>query len=153
VVVKVGTLEQRLMVFGLRVWSKGLTGISISPAQPFEQLPLKWEEAFGGFDTSGDKPLEEPRNPVGRGLVRDTNLLVNQLAPASEDPGDLIRSPRSRPTPMGVGPLGRHWAPRRSYAGTMDENWKKERMPLLPLDFDERYNQLAPPKLIAPSYL
>jgi hypothetical protein len=154
VLVRVGAVETKLRVFGLRVWFKGIAGIGLTPPQPFEQLPLRWEYAYGGFDASDpEKPLEEPRNPVGRGLIRDPSALIHEPAPAIEDPADLISSHRSRPAPAGVGALGRHWAPRRSYAGTMDERWKKERMPLAPLDFDERYNQVATPKLITPSYL
>lgn len=154
VTVRVGALERRLRVFGLRVWYKGIAGLSLSPPQPFEELPLRWEYAYGGFDDSNpEKPLEEARNPVGRGIARDPSTLVHQPAPAIEDPADLISTHRSKPEPAGVGPLGRHWAPRRSYLGTMDERWRKERMPLPPLDFDERYNQVASPRLIAPGYL
>ncbi len=43
--------------------------------------------------------------------------------------------------------------PRRKYAGTYDERWKKERMPLPPLDFDYRFNQAAPPDQITATYL
>ncbi|HKD39538.1 MAG TPA: DUF2169 domain-containing protein [Myxococcaceae bacterium] len=151
---RVGPVETKLRVFGLRVWYKGIAGLALSPPQPFEELPLRWEYAYGGFDASvPEKPLEEPRNPVGRGVARDPSTLIHKAAPAIEDPADLISSHRSKPAPAGVGALGRHWEPRRSFAGTMDERWKKERMPLLPLDFDERYNQVAPRKLIAPSYL
>jgi hypothetical protein len=35
----------------------------------------------------------------------------------------------------------------------MDEAWMEERMPLLPPDFDDRFNQAAPPELITPSHL
>jgi hypothetical protein len=42
-----------------------------------------------------------------------------------------------------VGPLSRNQEPRRSFAGTYDENWVKQRMPLLPEDFDLRYNHSA----------
>ena len=152
--VKVGPVQTQLRVFGVRIWQKGLTGIGLSDPRPFEEQALRWEQAFGGFDTSDPSgPLEEPRNPVGKGLVRDPATLVNTLAPSIEDPHDLIKGPKSRPTPAGVGPLGRHWMPRRAFTGTMDERWKKERLPLLPIDFDDRYNQLAPPSLIAPAPL
>jgi len=152
--VKVGPVERNLRVFGLRVWYQGIAGLSLSPPQPFEELALRWEYAYGGFDDSNpEKPLEEARNPVGCGVARDPKALVHQPAPAIEDPADLISSHRSKPEPAGVGPLGRHWAPRRSFLGTMDERWKKERMPLPPLDFDPHHNQAAPPRLIAPAYL
>jgi len=42
------------------------------------------------------------------------------------------------------GPIGRLEEPRRTYAGTYDDAWQRERMPLLPLDFDARYHLAAP---------
>lgn len=155
VLVRVGPVKKLLRVFGTRVWYQRLTSLALSPPEPFESRPIKWEEAFGGFDdTDRDKPpLEEPRNPVGRGLARSRASLVDKPGPSVEDPTDLISNDSSRPTPAGLGALGRHWMPRRQYVGTIDDLWKKERMPLLPVDFDERYNQLATPELITPSPL
>jgi hypothetical protein len=42
---------------------------------------------------------------------------------------------------------------RRKYAGTYDEQWQKERCPLLPDDFDERFLQAAPTALTVPGYM
>jgi hypothetical protein len=155
VFVQVGPVKKLLRVFGPRVWSKGLGSLlTPSPPQPFESLSLQWEYAFGGADGSDPKKLlEEPRNPVGCGLARDGDSLLDKPAPRIEDPTDLITTHKTRPAPAGVAPLGRHWAPRRRYVGTTDETWMKERMPLLPHDFDERYNQVATPELITPTYL
>jgi len=47
--------------------------------------------------------------------------------------------------PMAFGPLGRTWLPRRQYAGTYDETWLDNRVPLLPMDFDDRYFQASAP--------
>jgi hypothetical protein len=154
VLVRVGPVKKLLRVFGTRVWYRGVTTLALSPPEPFQTQPVRWEYAFGGYDDSDPtKPIEEPRNPVGRGLARDRSTLVDQPGPSVEDPTDLITNDKSRPAPAGVGALGRHWMPRRQYVGTIDDLWKKERMPLLPLDFDERYNQLATPELIAPAPL
>ncbi|MDY7231164.1 DUF2169 family type VI secretion system accessory protein [Hyalangium rubrum] len=153
--VEVGPVAKSLRVFGTRVWYKGALGLTLGPPEPFTSLPLRWEYAYGGVDASDPSkpPLEEPRNPLGRGVTRDSNALVHQLGPQIEDPADLISTVRTKPAPAGVGALGRHWEPRRRYTGTMDERWMKERMPLLPLDFDERHHQLATPALICPEYL
>jgi hypothetical protein len=51
------------------------------------------------------------------------------------------------------GPLRRDEGPRKRYAGTYDQDWVENRMPLLPADFDPRHNQVAPPGQIAPGYL
>jgi hypothetical protein len=39
------------------------------------------------------------------------------------------------------------------WAGTYDEKWEKDRLPLLPRDFDERFYQCAPPDQQTPEYL
>ncbi len=154
VLVRVGPLKRQLRVFGLRVWYRALGGISLTPPQPFEEVPLRWEYAFGGSDVSNPKkPAVEPRNPFGRGMACDPAKLIHQPGPQVEDPADLIHSQRSRPAPAGVGPVAPHVLPRSRYAGTHDGRWEKERMPLPPLDFDDRHNQIAPPELIAPDYL
>ncbi len=151
VYVKVGPVERALLVFGLRLWYEGVVGLAMTQPEPFESLPLRWEYAYGGSDyTEGERPLEEPRNPVGRGVARKPATLVHEPAPQIEAPADLMQSQRSTPTPAGVGAIGRHWEPRRRYLGTIDDQWMDERMPLLPLDHDPRFNQVAPPELITP---
>ncbi len=153
VLVRVGPVEQVLRVHGPRVWFRGATGLALSPAEPVEEVALRWEFAFGGADFEDElKPLEEARNPVGRGIARDPATLVHEPGPQIEDPRHPIVGLRGA-VPAGVGALGRHWEPRRRYVGTYDEAWKRERMPLPPLDFDTRFNQAAPPALITPEPL
>jgi hypothetical protein len=152
VALRVGGIQKAVRVYGPRVWVKGLVGLALSPPEPFESMELRWENAWGGRDdTDPRKPLEEPRNPVGRGVARDPAKLVHQLGPSIEDPAHPLDG-RS-PAPAGVGPIGRHFMPRRRYAGTYDEAWKKTRMPLPPQDYDPRFEQVAPPDQIAPGYL
>jgi len=154
VTVRVGPVSKRLKVFGTRVWCQGVVGMTLSDPQPFQELPLRWEYAYGGMDTSDPKKVaHEPRNPFGRGVAADPSTLEHQPGPQIEDPDDLISSARSRPAPAGVGTIGSQFQPRLGYAGTYDDRWQKERMPLPPLDFDERHNQVATPGLITPSYL
>ena len=121
VLVRVGAVERALRVFGARVWYKGVTGLSFTPPEPFESMPLKWELAFGGRDTSSAKLLEEPRNPVGVGLVADTSALVHQPLPNIEDPADLIKQRevaseaggrRANHAPLGAAPRLRRYARR-----------------------------------------
>lgn len=154
VYIRVGTIEKTLRVFGTRVWYPGVGGAYVlSKPEPFESMPLRWEYAYGGRDADTDPPLEEPRNPVGRGVVRDSKKLKHTPGPNLEDPRNLIKDHKSRPSPVCTAALGRHFEPRRRYAGTMDEIWKRERMPLPPMDFDDRFNQLAPPDLISHGHL
>jgi hypothetical protein len=119
-------------------------------------MPLRWELAFGGIaPATGDEPPEhEPRNPVGRGLVaRKAHPVEGQLLPNLEDPQGPLQDPHDRPAPACFAPVAPTWIPRRSYAGTYDEAWVRGRAPYLPLDFDPRYFQVAPPELTAPGFL
>jgi hypothetical protein len=150
---RVGPIEKALRVHGTRVFYQGAKGLALSPGEPFDVVPLRWELAFGGSDFSDPKhPLEEPRNPVGRGIAHQVRDLLNKPGPQIEDPRDPIGG-GGRPAPAGTAALGRHWEPRRRYVGTHDEKWMRDRMPLPPLDFDERFNQVAPADQIAPAYL
>lgn len=154
--VRVGPVRKSLRVFGPRAWYQGSLGrMELTSPELFESAPIRWERAWGGsdYETDPEHPVEEPRNPCGRGLVADPATLADQEGPSVEDPRDLVESHRSRPAPAGLGPIGRHWMPRRQYTGTIDEAWMEERMPLLPLDFDDRFNHAAPPDQITPSPL
>lgn len=155
VLVAVGPIERFLRVFGPRAWYKGATGYNLSSPAPCEGVPLRWELAFGGFDAGDgeERPLFDMRNPVGRGLVRKSSSLLHAAGPQIEDPRDLVKSHRSRPAPAGVAPIGPHWEPRSRFAGTYDEAYMRERLPLPPLDFDIRFNQIAPAEMITPSPL
>jgi hypothetical protein len=51
------------------------------------------------------------------------------------------------------GPVGRNQKPRSRYSGTYDQTWVKSRMPLLPTDFDARYNLAAHADQIVSGYL
>jgi hypothetical protein len=145
---QVGPLRKAVQVHGLRVWESG--GSGLSPARPLTELEMRYENAWGGYDDkTTDKVVEEPRNPMGKGFVGNPSALTDQEAPQLEDPGAPIKSWRTRPPPACLGPIGRHWEPRRQYTGTYDAMWKEMRAPLLPDDFDDRYNQCASPGLIA----
>jgi hypothetical protein len=146
VAVRVGHLQKLCKIFGLRVWEAG--GRGISAARPIDRLQMRYDFAWGGFDDSDPKNfVEEARNPVGRGCVRDGATLTHKPAPQIEDPAALLANFKTRPPPAGIGAIGRHWEPRRRYCGTYDEAWTDERAPLPPLDQDDRGNVCASPGL------
>jgi hypothetical protein len=144
---QVGHLRKAIQVHGLRVWLSD--GAGLSAARPLTELEVRYEHAWGGFDDSEEKVVEEARNPMGKGCVAKGSSLTDKEAPQIEDPSAPIKDWRTRPPPAGLGPIGRHWEPRRRYVGTYDGAWKELRSPLLPDDFDDRYNQCASPGLIA----
>ncbi|AGC49032.1 hypothetical protein MYSTI_07760 [Myxococcus stipitatus DSM 14675] len=144
---RVGAMTKGVQVFGERVW-ESLAGIpSISAPRPFERMELTWERAFGGTDDSHpDHPERCEANPVGRGFrsVRSRRGVHGLPLPNLEAPRELVRSTRERPPPCSFGPLPPHWTPRARHAGTYDDAWRRERLPLLPEDFDERHHLVAP---------
>jgi hypothetical protein len=150
---KVGPLRKRIRVFGDRMWRTGL-GFSSTRPSPFDTMPLVWERAYGGTDPA-DETSADMRNPVGLGFSApeaedpDGEFWLPNL----EDPSNLISGLRASPPPACFAPVAAHWEPRRSFAGTYDEQWQQERAPYLPLDFDPRFFQLAPPGLVATDYL
>jgi hypothetical protein len=120
-------------------------------------MPIRYERAFGGCDTSAKNPKQhrfDRRNLVGVGLQRGRSArkAKGKPLPNLEHPGDRLRRPGQKIRPMAFGFLGRSWEPRANYVGTYDAQWKEERFPLLPEDFDERYFQGVPPDQMRPHF-
>jgi hypothetical protein len=146
--IRVGPLEKTIRVFGLRVWAAN--GSALSAPRPTTGVEVRYDHAWGGLDVTDEaKPVEEPRNPAGTGIARDPSTLTHKPGPMIEDPLNLIASTRTRPSPAGLGAIGRHWEPRRRFIGTYDATWLEQRAPLLPLDHDDRVNLCASPGLTA----
>lgn len=154
---RVGPVQKVVRVSGDRVMSRAWGGWSISPAQPFETMPLIYERAFGGWDRTHKDPSKhgfEARNPVGTGYrVAASDSSADVRMPNLEDPEALLTRPGDAPEPAGFGFVSAGWAQRRRWAGTYDAQWDKLRKPLLPEDFDMRFFNAASPGLIAPGYL
>ena len=155
---KIGSLGRTVRVFGPRRWGSRLGMARISEPEPFDTVPLIWENAFGGKDLSAGNEKHhswQPDNPVGRGYRSRRSKLdwKDTLLPCIEDPRDLLDRPDAKPRPAGFGPIGRNWQPRVAYAGTYDQDWMDNRMPFLPDDFDDRFHNAAPPGLVAAGYL
>jgi len=139
VALKVGSLLKAMRVVGDRTWTRGMMGLVPSAPQPFAQLPLIYERAYGGEGCAA--------NPVGVGF--SSKRMSDAPVPNIEN----ARSSDGPEVPWGLGPIPPHWEPRSRHAGTYDETWKQERMPLLPTDFDPRYFQAVPPDQQLPGRL
>ena len=154
----IGPLRKTVRVFGNRCWKTRLGLRWATRPEPFEKIPLTYEHAFGGWYRVGDDPSKhtcDARNPVGRGFVprKHKGVPGEFLLPNLEDPAHLLRRPGDCPTPAGFGFIAPGWLPRSRFAGTYDEGWQRNRMPLLPEDFDRRYFSAAHPDLVAPGFL
>ncbi len=137
--VRLGPIEKHLYVFGNRYWRKaGGARFSITEPDPFVDMPLTYDRAFGGggFD----------RNPLGRGAAPVTTSSGAQSHPLPnvEDPRHLVGSPSDHPEPAGLAPLDYTWPQRAKKLGTYDNTWFQERWPFYPDDMNWTYFNAAP---------
>jgi hypothetical protein len=88
------------------------------------------------------------RNRAGVGVAASDRDLVGKLAPQIEHPAYPFRTSADRHAPVGCSSILPEWSPRLEHAGTMDEQWRASRAPLLPEDFDVRHYNVAHPSLI-----
>jgi hypothetical protein len=151
---QVGPLRKGLRAVGPRRWQRTLGLVSLSASAPFKSMPLHYGLAFGGTLAyqrgSGDAAqlLADALldNPAGIGWAgpHTQDGIDGASAPSLEALDDPVRSPRAKHKPMAFSAVGRHWLPRRQYAGTYDAAWQRNVFPFLPQDFDERFHQCAP---------
>ena len=148
---QVGALRKGLRVMGPRNWRSRLGILSLSKPEPFVSQPLHYGLAFGGtrqYTKRRGEVMNEtfPDNPVGLGWAgpRTASQLANTQAPSLEAMDDPIRSPQKTHAAAAFSAIGRHWSPRKNYAGTYDAAWQADVFPLLPEDHDDRYHQCAP---------
>ncbi len=137
--IRIGDWEKRIVAFGDRIWTRAADG-SHAPSEPtaFNEIPLRWEFAFGGLD--------DPRNPMGRGIDTEIEIaegVVGLALPNLETPDALISTPGDRPEPVGFGPLPGTFEARYRKLGTRDRRWATFRAPLPPDDFDASYHNCA----------
>lgn len=118
---RLGTLERTIRVYGDRALLRGLDGkLRFGPPEPFDVMPLRYDRAYGGVDTTAlrrrpvpkmlqelaravpdlpidtDTPFHYARNPCGRGfLIEDDEESVAAVAvPNLEFPFDWITPER-----------------------------------------------------------
>lgn len=152
VTISVGQLAYQLQVFGDRVWLQD----RISRPEPFVNMPLVYERAYGGVVVRNDEMQYcDERNPVGRFAAGQCPRedLDGEPLPNIEHPRELIQNCSDKPIPAGVGAVAPHWAARSQYAGTYDDHWESCRSPFAPEDFSRRFFNSASPALVYPGWL
>ncbi len=145
---KIGTWSKSFSVIGDRHWFWAGGPRATAPI-PFTRLPFSYDQAFGGTDTRPQDPslhVAFMANPSGCGFHGNLKeeWIEGSPLPNTEEPGMSVTRPDGPYRPMSFGSVGRHWDPRRGYAGTYDQRWLDEVFPFLPADFDEQYYQAAP---------
>jgi hypothetical protein len=139
--VRVGNCIKEVRVVGDRYWYKGTIGVVASTPKPFVSLPLVYERSFGGtaFADDGGIIAQEAANPIGRGVYGRRQDAIDRPLPNLEKPEEFLSEWDGRMTPWGYGPIPGSWQPRLARAGTYDQRWVEERLPLWPGDIDPRY--------------
>ena len=152
--VRVGSIAKTLRVTGPRSWKYNLfSGWRLTKPIPTTEVPIHYEYAYGGGISEKSHSSFFEQNPVGRGYCNFANRRTPICAPQIENLDEPI-SQIDRPyRPAGFGPIAKHWLPRRLLCGTADQNWKENRWPLRPLDFDFNYYNSASEGLVYPGYL
>lgn len=175
----VGSIQKTLRVHGERSWQLDRTTNKINSDRqrdktsyrwpnwimgeptPTLSTPLSWTLAHGGpipqteQQDHNELPKLHDYNPIGLGLISNkTPSDISHIpAPRIEGIDTPITDWRSPAQPDGFAPIPPFWRQRQQYAGSYDNAWLEERHPLLPLDFDARFWQCAPPGLIAEPWL
>ncbi|MFA6147124.1 MAG: DUF2169 domain-containing protein [bacterium] len=152
----VGNVKKVVRVFGDRTWISGqgkLSAPMFTEPEPFTEMDLVNEKAFGGIDTESGEVCAE--NPAGCGFYtrKSPKNIDGAPLPNIEDPGKLIRQWKDHPRPTGFGIVGKNCQPRFGCLGTYDETWQKQRRPAPPADFRTDYYNAAQPDLQVPGYL
>ena len=139
---RVGAIDKTVWVVGDRRWQFG--GVASEP-EPFTEMDIKWENAFGGDGYA--------LNPLGKGSkpIKGDQGEVHPL-PNVEDPKNLIKSTRDTPPPAGFGAYDFIWPQRYGKVGTYDADWLKNRFPGFAKDMDWALWNAAPADQIIKGY-
>lgn len=127
--VELGGLSKSLNVFGNRYFARD----RISDPEPFDRMPLTWENAFGGEGN--------PFNPVGKGIKADESGRIP--LPNVEHPDEMLKLPGQKVRPAGLSAVNLMSRTRQKRAGTYDQRWLEKEYPGFPSDIDWRFFQLA----------
>ncbi len=152
-----GNLKKDIMVFGDRIWQKNFLGYNKTKPEPFTEMPLTYERAFGGEDYTHKNKKKHgtyEKNPVGAGFCLNSENFDNLRLPNLETPDDLVSSIRKIPKePACYGFIEPSWRKDNiKYAGAYDDTWRENHFPLLPMDFDLRFFNTASTGLTADGF-
>ena len=155
VVVRVGVLEKIIMVCGPRFWRfSTFFGWQLTEPQLTNEVPIRYELAYGGDSSKRGKKSEFRKNPVGRGrFLPAMHDLTDVPGPQIWDPATPILRPDGNYDPAGLGPIAKHWEPRIRFCGTADKDWEVTRWPLRPLDFCFSYYSCSSQGMQYPGYV
>ncbi|MEM7754354.1 MAG: DUF2169 domain-containing protein, partial [Planctomycetota bacterium] len=124
---RVGPVDKSIDVVGDRVWGK--SDETRGDIEPFTEMPIVWERAFGG---PGDA-----KNPAGRGRR-------GEAMPNLEVVDKPVLTREALTPPACLAPINPAWKPRCDKLGSYGGDYVKKRFPWLPADFDWTHFDCAP---------
>lgn len=103
--VRIGpSFERHMAVFGDRRWVREDGALIPSRPEPFQEMPLTYDRAYGGSARTEHGSLAWAPNPHGRGFYLSEEEAEGQPLPNLEDPNELIRTFEDRPRVVGSAP-------------------------------------------------
>ncbi|WP_420965333.1 DUF2169 family type VI secretion system accessory protein [Bradyrhizobium sp. B120] len=134
-----GPIQKHLLVTGDRYWQMTGSGWRPTAVQPFRQMPLTRQRAFGGSGYAA--------NRVGAGHEALRRSMAGELValPNVEDPEHAIQFIDTIAPPAVFGPIAIDDKERLQYAGSYDTAWLRSVAPALATDAAPRLFLFAPP--------
>ncbi|MDY6991277.1 MAG: DUF2169 domain-containing protein [Pseudomonadota bacterium] len=164
---QVGAYQKDILVIGDRYcqFNGSKTLPSFTEPQPFTEMPIRYERAYGGVDIYAHPELSYPypRNPLGKGFVLNNNkqAIQNLPLPNIEDPLDPLTPERllvehidhwsKQPFPQSLGWYPKYCQPRAGYAGILPadkpyaDQMRAAYRPLVPPEQQALYEQTELP--------
>lgn len=108
---QVGKFADRLLVFGNRRWIKQQGDLVPSEPEPFVEMQMGLNLAYGGSADYGGEVLPHPLNPAGKGFYLSADVAAGGPLPNIERSEALIRRWNDQPpiATWGVVPDGMVW--------------------------------------------
>ncbi len=103
--IEIGSFTRHVLVHGARQWRRWLGRLGPSMPEPFTEVPLAWEQAYGGSPVVRGLRVPHPDNPVGKGYHPSPAELHGTELPQIEDPQVPIASPDDQPRPVNFAAL------------------------------------------------
>jgi hypothetical protein len=166
--VSIGNVMKKILVVGNRTCSYSRLGPLFSEPEPFTEMEIRWENAYGGVDVVSfgpDGPMPYPRNMIGKGfVVKNIKEAVDGLElPNLEDPQkpltaetiivDKMEQWQKQPMPQGFGWYSKICYPRCSFAGVlpaymnMQDELQEAMIGAVPKDQVEQFKKMKLPML------
>ncbi len=143
----VGDMRKHLSIHGDRHWMRMADGsVELTEPAEFTEMPIREERAHGGPQSKFNKHGIGFRS---LGEAPGSRVPVANIVDLGAKPSDWTVD---RPS-AGFGAIPKTLLPRRSLAGTFDDDWRYRRQPLPPADFDPGFLNSARPDQQIEGYL